>query len=116
VIELQDLMVDPEEPKNSKQSISIDLDQWELEPGQRWKYRAEAKDALSQIGVSRTWILSVLSEEELERVTQDELTLLRERLEETLTVQRDVRRGTGSYRSSGTDRPGQSFDKNRRCC
>ena len=92
VIELQDLMVDPEEPQNSKQSLSIDLDQWDLEPGQRWKYRAEAKDALDQIGVSRTWILSVLSEEELERVTQDELTLLRERLEETLTVQRAVRR------------------------
>ena len=89
---LENLTVDPENLRNSSESLSIDLDSWNLEPGQRWKYRAEARDALDQIGVSRTWILSILSQEELERVTQDELTLLRERLEETLTVQRDVRR------------------------
>lgn len=89
---LSNLVVDPENAKVSSETLMIDLDSWNLKPGERWKYRAEARDAIDQIGVSRTWILSVLSQEELERVTQDELTLLRERLEETLTVQRDVRR------------------------
>ncbi|MAJ28722.1 hypothetical protein CBD41_04830 [bacterium TMED181] len=91
-IALDNLQVDPENRKNSSEALTIDLDSWDLKPGERWKYRAEARDAMGQIGISRTWILSVLSQEELERVTQDELTLLRERLEETLTVQRDVRR------------------------
>ena len=91
-IPLANLMVDPENGKVSTETLTIDLDSWGLKPGERWKYRAEALDAIDQIGVSRTWILSVLSQDELERVTQDELTLLRERLEETLTVQRDVRR------------------------
>ena len=91
-IPLSNLVTDPENRKVSSETLTIDLDSWDLKPGERWKYRAEAKDAIDQIGVSRTWILSVLSQDELERVTQDELTLLRERLEETLSVQRDVRR------------------------
>lgn len=74
------------------QALQIDLSTWGLSAGQRVQYHATALDALEQIGSSRTWILSVLSEEELERVTQDELTLLKERLEETFTVQREVRR------------------------
>lgn len=78
--------------KETEQSLQIDLSDWNLEAGQRVQYHSSALDALNQVGVSRTWILSVLSEEELERITQDELTLLKERLEETFSVQREVRR------------------------
>lgn len=78
--------------KEAEQSLQIDLSSWNLEPGQRVQYHSTAIDALDQEGSSRTWILSVLSEEELERITQDELTLLKERLEETFSVQREVRR------------------------
>ena len=77
---------------DGSQKLQIDLASWQLSAGQRVHYRATATDALEQLGISRTWILSVLSEEELERVTQDELTLLKERLEETFSVQREVRR------------------------
>ena len=78
--------------KEAEQSLQLDLSSWNLEPGQRVQYHSTAMDALNQEGASRTWILSVLSEEELERITQDELTLLKERLEETYSVQREVRR------------------------
>ena len=78
--------------KEAQQSLQIDLSNWNLEAGQRVQYHSRAIDALNQEGVSRTWILSVLSEEELERITQDELTLLKERLEETFSVEREVRR------------------------
>lgn len=88
-----DLATDVESgSKESEQSLQIDLSDWNLEAGERVQYHSSAVDALNQEGVSRTWILSVLSEEELERITQDELTLLKERLEETFSVQREVRR------------------------
>lgn len=78
--------------REGETTLEIDVDSWGLESGQRLEYYAEAIDGLGQIGISRKWLISVLSEEDLERITQDELSLLSERLEETWQVQRDVRR------------------------
>ncbi|MGE4620099.1 MAG: DUF4175 family protein [Planctomycetota bacterium] len=91
-ISLEQLASLASDAREGEQTIQIDLSSWDLKAGQRVQYYSRAFDALQQEGVSRTWILSVLSEEELERITQDELTLLKERLEETFSVQREVRR------------------------
>jgi len=108
---LDQIIVSEERTTEGSQSLQIDLASWGLRAGQRVQYHAEALDALDQVGTSRTWILSVLSEEELQRVTQDELTLLKERLEETFTVQREVRRELEDVRDalvSGEDAKEQS--------
>ncbi len=110
-LELDQIIVSEERTTEGSQSLQIDLASWGLRAGQRVQYHAEALDALDQVGTSRTWVLSVLSEEELQRVTQDELTLLKERLEETFTVQREVRRELEDVRDalvSGEDVKAQS--------
>ncbi|HIA27036.1 MAG TPA: hypothetical protein EYN79_02790 [Planctomycetes bacterium] len=78
--------------REGESSLEIDLEKWRLQTGQQLQYHVEAVDGLGQIGISRKWTINVLSEEDLERITQDELSLLSERLEETWQVQRDVRR------------------------
>jgi hypothetical protein len=74
-------------------SVEIDLSGWQLEAGVRLEYRVEATDAIGQVGRSRTWLLTIVSVEDLERILQESIPLIRERLQETFEVERDARRG-----------------------
>ncbi len=72
---------------------TIEFSNWALEPGIRLEYRVEATDAIGQIGRSRVWLLTFVSEDDLQRIFQETLILIRERLQETFEVERDTRRG-----------------------
>ncbi|MGE3163442.1 MAG: hypothetical protein AB7O52_00900 [Planctomycetota bacterium] len=63
-----------------------------FEPGARIEYQVRVQDAIAQEGLSRTYLLNVVSVEDLVRIIQDDLNNARERLEETLDVQREARR------------------------
>lgn len=63
-----------------------------VEEGDRLEYLVEVVDAIGQVGASRTYQLTVVREEDLVRIIQDDLSAARERLEETLGVQRESRR------------------------
>lgn len=79
--------------RQGEPSAEIDLSSWSLEPGVRLEYRVEATDAIGQVGRSRTWLLTIVSVEDLERILQEAIPLIRERLQETFEVERDARRG-----------------------
>jgi hypothetical protein len=59
----------------------------------RLEYRVDASDAIGQVGRSRSWLLTIVSEEDLERLLRDVIPVIRERLQETFEVERDTRRG-----------------------
>lgn len=71
---------------------AVDLSTWSQEPGDRIEYRAEATDAIGQVGRSRTWLVTILSDEDISRILQDGVTLIRERLTETFELERETRR------------------------
>ncbi len=73
--------------------LELDLTDWGLQAGTRIEYFARATDAVGQIGESRQWLLTILDENELLRLLQDELTMMRERLQDTFELERDTRRG-----------------------
>lgn len=64
----------------------------QFETGARIEYQVQVRDAIDQVGTSRTFSLSVVNEDDLVRIIQDDLNAARERLEETLEVQREARR------------------------
>lgn len=63
-----------------------------LREGTRLEYLAEVRDAIDQVGSSRTYQLTIVRDEDLMRLIQDDLSSLRERLDETLGMQREARR------------------------
>jgi hypothetical protein len=71
---------------------SILLAPWELAPGMRLEYRIDASDAIGQVGRSRSWLVTIVSEEDLERILREIIPVIRERLQETFEVERDTRR------------------------
>lgn len=79
--------------RSAEPAVEIDLSLWDLQPGTRLEYRVEATDAIGQVGRSRTWLLTIVSVEDLERILQEAIPLIRERLQETFEVERDARRG-----------------------
>ena len=93
--------------------LELSLTEWNLEPGTRLEYFARAVDAIDQIGESRSWMLTILDEDELLRLVQDEVTMMRERLQETFELQRDVRRGVEELedhaRTAGGSLPEESL-------
>ena len=84
--------------KEASAEIELDLAKWGESPdglpvieGSRIEYVAEGRDALDQLGLSRTYVLTIVKEEDLTRIIQDELALIRERLEESLRLQKENR-------------------------
>ncbi len=69
----------------------VDLEPFGLQEGQRVQYHAEAEDALGQVGPSRKYVLTIVAEDELMRILQDELSLVRESLEQCLEWQGESR-------------------------
>ena len=77
----------------------FDLEQWNpretgitIQEGSRLEYYAESLDSLDQVGVSRTFSLTIVREEDLTRIFQDVLSRVREQLEEALGWQREIGR------------------------
>ncbi|MEM7264175.1 MAG: DUF4175 family protein, partial [Planctomycetota bacterium] len=71
--------------------IDLDLEPFGLAEGQRVEYYAEALDAIGQLGPSRKYVLTIVAEDELMRILQDELSLVRESLEQCLEWQKEAR-------------------------
>ncbi|MCA8960119.1 MAG: DUF4175 family protein [Planctomycetes bacterium] len=70
---------------------TIDVEPMQLVEGQRIEYVVEAFDAIQQLGTSRRYVLTIVAEDELMRILQDELSLVRESLEQCLEWQREGR-------------------------
>ncbi|MFN0059706.1 MAG: hypothetical protein ACKVX7_14710 [Planctomycetota bacterium] len=60
--------------------------------GSRIEYTAEGRDALNQLGVARNFVLTLVADQDLTRILQDELTLIRESLEQSIAMQRESHR------------------------
>ncbi|MHC4936012.1 MAG: hypothetical protein ACYTGJ_07340 [Planctomycetota bacterium] len=73
--------------------LELELKDWELAPGTRLEYVARATDAIGQLGESRAWLLTILEEDEVRRVLEEETERIRELVQETFELQRDARRG-----------------------
>ncbi|MFQ5654199.1 MAG: DUF4175 family protein [Planctomycetota bacterium] len=90
----------------------LDLEGWKPDEGSRIEYFAEALDAKGQRGMSRKFLLTIVSEQDLARILQDQLTLARERLDETADYQRETRRAVEKIadesRTAGTVPPEQA--------
>lgn len=86
----------PFEPgqKEVRSEVTIELSELSspIEPGHRLEYLAEAEDLKGreerQLGLSRTYGLSVVTPDEMTRILQDELTLVRESLEQTQDLEK----------------------------
>ncbi|MEM7165011.1 MAG: hypothetical protein AAF581_06070 [Planctomycetota bacterium] len=64
----------------------------EIAEGARIEYEIRVQDSIGQEGVSRKYLITVVREEDLIRIIQDELSSLRQNLEDVLTQQKEARR------------------------
>ncbi len=90
-----------------KGELVLDLEQWQkaadafpVAPGVRIEYSAECRDSLEQTGTSKVFVITVLRDEDLIRLFQDELIAVRERLQDLLENQKEARNELGEVLSA----------------
>lgn len=95
--------------KEAAATLSIVLEELTqaVSPGERLEYLAEAEDEKGsderQLGLSRTYGLSVVTTDEMTRILQDELTLVRESLEQTYELEKRTVRELTTILGSASD-------------
>ena len=73
--------------------LTLELTEWGLAPGMRLEYVVRATDAIGQVGESRSWLLSIIDEDELRDDIESATTQVREVIRDTFELQREARRG-----------------------
>lgn len=64
----------------------------QIAEGTRIEYEIRVRDSIGQESVSRKYLITVVREEDLQRIIQDELSSLRQGLEDVLNQQKEARR------------------------